>query len=108
MTAVLSNRRAFWIRLLGIPLLAFSLWMLVRGHQAGAFEVGTRRSSVLVTGPDIWLGYVNWLATAALAPCCFFVQHQHTRLFRVLSAVVGGVWFVTLALCFIKGVPVED
>lgn len=99
-------RRQLVVRLLAVFILAFCVWMLVHGYATGAIEVGTRRSSFFLTGPDMWLGYVFWFLGASLTPFLYFIQHAQTKTYRVLSKVVGISWFVTLALCFLRGAHV--
>jgi hypothetical protein len=100
----IAGRRLFILRLVGVSILAFSIWRIVDGHATGAIEVGTRRSSFFLSGEDMWLGYLFWVIGAAVAIILCFIHLAHTKTHRLLSKLVGVAFFVTLGLCFLKGV----
>lgn len=61
----------------------------------------------MVSGGDLWTGYLTLMATAALGVLLFFTDQMQARLFRVLSNVAGVTWFIAMLLLFIHCKPLD-
>jgi hypothetical protein len=98
--------RQLLVRLVGVFLLAFLAWMVIQGHAAGAIEVGVRHKSVLLSGGDMWLGYLFYFLSACVTLFLFFLENVQSKTYIVLAAIVGTTWLITLVVCLIVGIDV--
>ncbi|HEX6638665.1 MAG TPA: hypothetical protein VF033_13490 [Steroidobacteraceae bacterium] len=102
----ITGRRLAIIRLLGVALVAWSIGALIHGHEVGEFRTGTRRNPVLLSGDDLWLGYVFWSLGAVVGVLLCLIHLHHTRAHAIAGKVTGTAFFVALGLCLLTGAQV--
>ena len=103
MTAVQKNkgRKLAVLRIAGAIMIIACVNYAYTGYVTGVIEVGTRRNSLIMTGENLWLGYMFLLASTAISTLLLFINKSQTKSFNNYAKVFGGIWFVTFGACIV-------
>ena len=71
------------------------------GYITGVIKVGTRHHSFLMSGENLWLGYLFLLSSAAISVFLIFINKNQAKEFNALAKIFGSAWFLTLGACML-------
>lgn len=92
------------LRMAGVALIIASINYAYIGYTTGIIQVGTRRHSLLMTGENLWLGYLYWLSNLTVSIFLLFANKGQTKLFNTLAKIFGGAWFAVMAACILTDI----
>ncbi|MDG9922488.1 MULTISPECIES: hypothetical protein [unclassified Pseudomonas] len=96
-----TRSRLFILRSLALVLILFLANQAFEAYQDGVMRLGTRRFSIMLSGGDIWAGYLFLSTCAAVSMFLFFCNHAFTHSYKRLAPWIGGGWFASLVLCWV-------
>ena len=90
------------LRSIGVAMLIFLASHAYIGAITGKIEVGNNRNALIMTGENLWLGFLFLLSSATIFVFLLFINHNKTAKFNFLAKIFGGAWFLIFGLCVLS------
>ena len=100
--AEFNGRKLIILRLVGVAMILGCANHAYEGYVSGTIAVGAGRHSLVMSGDDLWLGYLFLLSTAMVSSLLIFANHRKAKAFGQAAKVSGMAWFAAFSACVLQ------